>query len=263
MLSIGDFARLGRISVRMLRHYDGIGLLVPARVDPVTGYRWYDAAQLSRLNRVLALKDLGFSLDQVRSMVDDEVGVDELRGMLRLRHAELVEQISADRERLARVERRLRTIEKEGTMSEQEYVVKQLEGLRVAARTTVVESMEKVGEVVGPNFEALVDRLGAPAGPAVAFYDVHEDGSVAASSALPYDGGPGEGYDIVELPPVPRAATVLHRGSMDTIGDTWQELVRHVEASGHRATGLAREVYLAMPPGDPDAWVTELQEPLD
>ena len=241
MLSIGDFARLGRISVRMLRHYDGIGLLVPARVDPVTGYRWYDAAQLPRLNRVLALKDLGFSLDQVRSMVDDEVGVDELRGMLRLRHAELVEQISADRERLARVERRL----------------------RVAARTTVVESMEKVGEVVGPNFEALVERLGVPAGPAVAFYDVHEDGSVAASSALPYDGGPGEGYDIVELPPVPRAATVLHHGSMDTIGDTWQELVRHVEGSGHRATGLAREVYLAMPPGDPDAWVTELQEPLE
>ena len=58
MLSIGDFARLGLVSVRMLRHYDGIGLLEPARVDPVTGYRWYDAAQLPRLNRILALKDL-------------------------------------------------------------------------------------------------------------------------------------------------------------------------------------------------------------
>ena len=64
MLSIGDFARLGQVSVRMLRHYDGIGLLEPARVDPATGYRWYDAGQFTRLNRILALKDLGFTLDQ-------------------------------------------------------------------------------------------------------------------------------------------------------------------------------------------------------
>ena len=264
MLSIGDFARLGRISVRMLRHYDAIGLLVPARVDPVTGYRWYDAAQLPRLNRVLALKDLGFSLDQVRSMVDDEVGAEELRGMLRLRHAELVEQISADRQRLARVERRLRTIEREGTHV-RAGVRRQGAGGSPGRRPD-----DRGGEYGEGRRGRRAELRGAgrAAGrpgrrPASRSTTCTRTASVAASSALPYDGGPGEGYDIVELPPVPRAATVLHHGSMDTIGDTWQELVRHVEASGHRATGLAREVYLAMPPGDPDAWVTELQEPLE
>ena len=59
MFSIGDFARHGRVSVRMLRHYDALGLLRPAHVDPVTGYRSYRAAQLSRLNRIVALKELG------------------------------------------------------------------------------------------------------------------------------------------------------------------------------------------------------------
>src|SRR5919197_4544907 len=100
MFSIGDFARHGRVSVRMLRHYDAIGLLPPARVDPATGYRTYDAAQLSRLNRIVALKDLGFTLEQVRSILDDKVSVDELRGMLRLREADLQSRLAADTARL-------------------------------------------------------------------------------------------------------------------------------------------------------------------
>src|SRR3954453_7817166 len=104
MFSIGDFAGLGRVSVRMLRHYDALGLLRPAYVDPHSGYRFYTAAQLRVLNRVIALKDLGFSLHQVQSMIEDKpsnhpaqpptsglkaITIGELRGMLRLRRAEL------------------------------------------------------------------------------------------------------------------------------------------------------------------------------
>src|SRR4029453_9108019 len=110
MFSIGDFANLGRVSVRMLRHYDAIGLLRPARVDPASGYRFYTAAQLSRLNRgralkdlgspaharrlnrVIALKDLGLTLQQVQDSLDEKVDVGELRGMLRLRRAQLAAQ---------------------------------------------------------------------------------------------------------------------------------------------------------------------------
>lgn len=62
MISIGDFARLGRVSVRMLRHYDEIGLLRPARVDQSIEYRYDRAVQLSQLNRIIGLKDLGFFL---------------------------------------------------------------------------------------------------------------------------------------------------------------------------------------------------------
>ncbi|SFH81936.1 DNA-binding transcriptional regulator, MerR family [Amycolatopsis regifaucium] len=82
MFSIGDFAKHGRVSVRMLRHYDAIGLLRPAHVDPFSGYRSYTGEQLARLNRVIALKDLGFTLTQVQEILDTRIGVDELRGML-------------------------------------------------------------------------------------------------------------------------------------------------------------------------------------
>ena len=126
MFSIGDFARHGQVSVRMLRHYDAIGLLRPAHVDGATGYRSYEAQQLSRLNRIVALKDLGFTLEHVRSVLDDKVGVEELRGMLVLRQAQLQAQIATDTARLAQVEARLHLVEREGAMPTEDIQIKRL-----------------------------------------------------------------------------------------------------------------------------------------
>jgi DNA-binding transcriptional MerR regulator len=82
MFTIGDFARHGRVSVRMLRHYDATGLLRPDHVDPASGYRYYTAVQLARLNRITALKDLGCTLQQVQDIVDEKVSAEQLRGTL-------------------------------------------------------------------------------------------------------------------------------------------------------------------------------------
>ena len=92
MFSIGEFARLGGVSARTLRHYDEIALLRPAAVDPCTGYRGYTAAQLGQLSRIIALKELGLSLPQVRRLIGG-VTLDELRGMLALRRAQLEQEI--------------------------------------------------------------------------------------------------------------------------------------------------------------------------
>ena len=155
MLTIGEFARYAGVSVRMLRHYDALGLLVPARVDPGTGYRHYAAAQLARANRLVALKDLGFTLEQVGSVLDAEVGIEQLTGMLTLRRAQIREQMSADDQRLRAIEARLRMIEKEGTMSELEFVEKPLPAVCLAQLTTEVGSQAEIGEQVGPLFDRL------------------------------------------------------------------------------------------------------------
>ena len=107
--SIGEFARLGGVSVRTLRHYDEIGLLRPATVDPDTGYRGYSAAQLGQINRVMALKELGLSLAQVRRLLDG-VTLGELRGMLLLRRAQLEHELDQHKNQLLGVEARLRSI---------------------------------------------------------------------------------------------------------------------------------------------------------
>lgn len=148
MLSIREFARHAGVSVRMLRHYDAVGLLVPAQVDPVTGYRSYAASQLPRL---VALKGLGFTLEQVGPIPDAQVSAEELCGMLTLRRAQIAEQIESDRVRLQQIERRLRTIEKEGVMSDLEYVEKSLPPVRLAQLVSRVDSQSEIG----PMFQRL------------------------------------------------------------------------------------------------------------
>ena len=80
MLRIGEFSQLGQVSVRTLHHYDERGLLKPAEIDNWTGYRFYSVKQLPRLNRILALKDLGFSLDQISRLVDDTLPANSCAG---------------------------------------------------------------------------------------------------------------------------------------------------------------------------------------
>lgn len=89
MLRIGDFSKLSLVSVKTLRYYDELGLLKPVRVDDTTGYRYYSADQLPRLHRILALKDLGLSLEQVGELLRDNLTAEEIRGMLRLKVAEV------------------------------------------------------------------------------------------------------------------------------------------------------------------------------
>ncbi|MCL7489907.1 MerR family transcriptional regulator [Streptomyces sp. MCA2] len=177
MFSIGDFAQYGRVSARMLRHYDAIGLLRPARTDPVSGYRYYEAAQLARLNRIIALKDLGFSLQQVGAILAEEVSVPELRGMLRLRRAELEASLTAAGARLAQVEARLRTIESEGRMSADDVVVKRTGAVLLAELSGIAASYgpEDIGPVIQPLYGELCRRLETagvtPAGPGLAYYE--------------------------------------------------------------------------------------------
>ena len=95
MLRIGEFSKLSRVTVKALRWYAEVGLLVPSHIDEETSYRYYSVDQLPRLNRILALKALGFSLEQIASILDS-TGPDEFLRIMRGRRDELEEQISAE-----------------------------------------------------------------------------------------------------------------------------------------------------------------------
>jgi DNA-binding transcriptional MerR regulator len=270
MFSIGEFAGLGRVSVRMLRHYDAIGLLQPAAIDPASGYRFYNAEQLGRLNRVIALKDLGLTLRQVQAILDDQVDVAELRGMLRLRRAQLEAQMTADASRLAGVAARLRMIEREGHMHTEDVVLKEVAPIRVAelAATAASYGPQDIGPVIQPLYPELFRRLDAagvaPAGgPAIAYYEdpAEPSDAVIVHAGMPITAGPqpGYGFEVVDLPPISSAATIIHRGSMDDVPRSLQILASWIEDHGYRPVGYHREVYLEYCPDQAAKGVTELQ----
>jgi DNA-binding transcriptional MerR regulator len=271
MFSIGEFAKHGRVSVRMLRHYDAIGLLPPARVDPFTGYRSYQADQLSRLNRIIALRDLGFGLDQIAELLTEQLDLPQLWGMLRLRQAELRTELAAATAQLGRIEARLRIIESEGQMPEDEVVIKSLPTLRVAELTEVAAGFhpEAIGPVIKPLCAELGRRLQSsqlqPTGPLLAYYEQapDTDDQVVVHAAIPVTGDQRaeDGLPVLDLPGCEQAATIVHRGSMDNVLGTLAVLARWIEANGYSDAGAPRELYLECPE-DVDGWVTELQQPV-
>jgi DNA-binding transcriptional MerR regulator len=268
MFTIGEFATIGRVSVRMLRHYDSIGLLAPARVDGRSGYRYYSADQLRPLNRLLALKDLGFSLDQVRQLLEGSVDAGELRGMLRLRRAELAGRIEADRDRLARVEARLRIIEGE-TMSDVEVSIKPVPPARIAALAATASSTDN-GDV-GPVIQGLYEQLGrhigsgalTPTGPAITAYTPVGAGGLRCRAGITVaaDTAP-DPVEIIDLPGLDAVAAMIHRGVMADIGGSYQRLAVWIEENGYRTDGTAREVYLVGHPEPQEKWITEIQMPV-
>ena len=104
MIRIGDFSKLSRVSIKTLRFYDDKELLKPIHVDEWTGYRYYSFEQLPRLNRILALKDLGFSLGEIGELLDEDVSLEQLRGMLRVRQSDAQKRVLDEQERLERIE---------------------------------------------------------------------------------------------------------------------------------------------------------------
>jgi DNA-binding transcriptional MerR regulator len=261
----------------MLRHYDAIGLIRPACVDPDTGYRFYQASQLDELNRVIALKDLGFTLQQVQAILAEKVTAAELRGMLKLRRAEIQARIEAETTRLARVEARLMTIEDEARAPVDGVVIKRLAPVRVAELTGVATGYEPeaITPVIQPLYHDLWQRLASAgittAGPGVAYYEEAGDGAVVVHAAVPVAVGPGSdepsshsdhGVSIVDLAEVESAAAIIHHGSMDDVLPTGQALARWIDANGYRSAGYAREVTLNWS-CDREQWVTELQQPID
>jgi DNA-binding transcriptional MerR regulator len=112
-LKIGEFANLSRVSARMLRHYDRVGLLKPIHPDESTGYRYYSIEQLPRLKRICALRDLAFTLEEIALLLADDEPAMDLRELLERKQQELRQRMAEDQVRLQRIEVRLQTLDQE------------------------------------------------------------------------------------------------------------------------------------------------------
>ena len=268
MLTIGEFARLGRVSPRMLRHYDELGLLVPERAGPSSGYRLYGVRQLRRLHTIVALRDLGFSLDQIRQVLASEVPAEELRGMFRLRKAQIEQSLGEEQDRLRRVEAHIRALEWSTVM---DIVIKHTQPARVAVASASGLSHADIGAAFGRLMPAVAARLatvGAKPGIGVGIYA--DSGGTAAEGEITLHAGfdigdqdvpDSEAVHVVDLPPLEVAAAVYH-GPGDGILGAWEALVQWIDDSGYRLTGDCRELYHEWDDDDPSRNVMELQQPI-
>jgi DNA-binding transcriptional MerR regulator len=159
MFSIGEFSRIARVTPRQLRHYDELGLFTPERIDPETGYRFYSALQLPRLNGILALKELGLSLTQILRLLDEHISAEEIRGMLTMRKAQIEQTLRDELDRVRSVEARLWQIEEQGELFD-DVVLKAMPARTFLAMRHIVPSKEEGFALMAEVQRALPPLLG-------------------------------------------------------------------------------------------------------
>ncbi|MEM7581219.1 MAG: MerR family transcriptional regulator [Cyanobacteria bacterium P01_A01_bin.80] len=301
MLKIGDFSKLSQVTVKALRLYDQLGLLKPADIDVFTGYRYYSVQQLPRINRILAFKDLGFSLEQIAKLLDDNLPPAEIRGMFRLKQAELNKLLEEEQARLLRVETRLKQIEREDTMTNYEVVIKKIEPVKVAGIRDIMPNYGEMSQLYEELFgyfqqhgikvndycagilhdpeykesdvdvEAVVSVLGAVLilenlqQKGIEVSDYFKESDIDLEAVAKFDGAVPitERIKVYELPGYKQAACVIHQGTYNTINQAYTALLSWIENNGYKIIDSNREVYIVGGnEQDNDSYVTELQFPI-
>jgi len=268
MFKIGDFSKLSRVSVKTLRYYDEIGLLKPAHIDPFTDYRYYSVDQLLILNRILALKDLGLSLEQIAALIVEGLPMDELRGMLRLRLADLQQHIADEQARLARIEARLQALD--ARANSYDIVLKVIAPTPIAGIRATLDSYSQMAGLFGTLGRGLQQHHLIPTSAFMGIYydlefrDFDIDAEAAVNLASAVTTHPSPAFEIHDLPEPGPALCVLYRGAYDAIGQAYSAVMSAIATNQYTIGTVFREIYLRGPEStaNPAEYLTEIQIPV-
>ncbi|MEM7112134.1 MAG: MerR family transcriptional regulator [Chloroflexota bacterium] len=271
MFDTGKFSRMARVSKRTLRYYDSIDLFKPLKVDPETGTRYYSAEQFADLNRILSLKELGMTLEQIRRMLADDVSSEEIYGMLLLKKAEAEQKLLEDIKRLRGIEARLQ--------SPDVYVTQGVVLKSVPERPFLSYRSTLNGEQMFPLYQSIIRRVPRLAGRKNLSYfttlmhwdefdmenmDAELGYYLAKPSASPV--GLSEDVFLTErtLPAVAEMASVILVGGPERYPAGFEAVTRWCEQNGYDINKPERYIFLEMPAdGNPDETVIELQFPVE
>jgi DNA-binding transcriptional MerR regulator len=277
MLKIGQFSRFSRVPAKTLRYYDEIGLLTPAHIDTFTGYRYYAADQLTRLNRILAFKELGLSLEQIAQLLDENLSAAQIGGMLRLKQIEVQQTLDESQARLGRIESLLRLIEREGMMPDGDVTIKKVAPQIIISARLVAPSVEFLKNWFNEQYGRIYRFMGEnnlKDGACMAMYhddpdigyhteDIDSEAVVVVESGTVPSSLP-DGVMTRTLEGTETMASLVHKGSFDTITDTYTALIKWIAANGYHIVGPVREIYVHVPPGaDESTYITEIQYPVE
>ncbi len=274
MFRIGEFAQIAQVSNRQLRFYDQLGLLQPAHTDRQTGYRYYSIRQLPRLNRILALKELGLSLEQIGPLLQDEISPTELRGMLTMKRAQVERALREEEVRLRHIESRITQIDKHGSFDGYDVVTKSVAAAPFLSLRYSCNGMDEAVRMVRSVAEdgAKQIRPGMRDKLVVVARNEREtdelDLEIGYSLTRPTNASVRITGDLVlrasELPAVKTMATIVRQGTNAESHTSFSAIGTWIEANNFEITGPCREVFLEPitgPPGIEGALV-EIQFPV-
>ncbi len=274
MFKIGEFSQIAQVSDNLLRHYDSIDLLKPIHIDEWTGYRYYSASQLPQLNRILALKDLGLSLDEAREVLADNISSGEIRHILANQKSQIEEMIQAEKMRLHRVEARLQQIEAEGALEDLEVLIKHLPPqpfLAMDYRLRLLDDGPEIVRAITQRVEQAIGKKPLKHFAAIFQYDGFSNENVEVEAGMvlakPIDVqvsfSDTDTLTLRELPEVEQVVTLVQHEKNHILFHAYAALGRWLELNNYQLSGAARKLYLTPPdPQEEDHALVEIQFPI-
>lgn len=275
MFKIGDFAVIAQVPASQLRYYDDIGLFKPSHIDPQNGYRYYAIEQLADLNRIIALKNLGLSLDDVRHMLANHIANANIRHLLETKKAEIERRLEEDKARLRQVEVRLHLLEQGIAPSTQPVIVKPIAAQRYLALKRV--SLDQESFVA--EFTHIYDAIHAADIPDRSYCTCIAQNAGYEPDGLHWELGFYVGTSAPEkltvseqiclqckdLPAADHMASIMHVGPLASGGLAYAALSQWIAFHEYHICGPFREIFLvANAPLDVTAsWVMEVQVPIN
>lgn len=259
---IGDFSKIAQLSIKTLRFYHECGLLAPSRVDPESGYRFYDEDTLQRVRIITQLKEMEFSLKEIKDIVDKYTDDAELRPLV-LQKAREVEEKMAEYRRIKHKLDEFIEKEEEWQMDTkiQEIIVKTIPDMLVVAYRFKGKYSD-VGKAFGKLFRAGGSQCAGK--PFSLYYDAEfreEDADIEACILVKKEVVGGE--VTCRVVKGGEALTIIHQGSYETIGNSYKVLFDHMNKHGMKTQLPSREIYLKGPgmilAGNPKRYLTEIQ----
>lgn len=268
MFRIGDFSKLTQVSVRMLRYYDALGLFKPTEVDLFTGYRYYSARQISRLNQIIALRDMGFLTAEIAAILEEAVDDDKLLWRLAEKKREIENTIACESEKLQRLENLMKSIGMESVSMNYEVTLKNVPSYKVASVREVIPAYDREG-LLWKKLGEFADREKITcAGPCFAIYHDREyreaDVDVEVVMCVDQLWEDAGGIRFRETEAVPCMAAMMVPGPFENIARACNALAEWVEKNGYEVNGTARQVCHKGPwnESNPENYLTEIQMPV-
>ena len=273
MFRIGEFSKVAQVSGRLLRYYDQIGLFSPEHTDPNSGYRFYSAHQLSQLNRILVMKELGLSLEQIKQLIARDIATDEIRSMLLRKKAQVEQVVQDELSRLHYLESRLKELNDDKRRSP-DVVLKAIPAQRYLSTREVFPSLKAIHQRVATIYQTIHTQIDKKY---LSYIMLIIHSAIFDSDSLDVEIGSlvdervchaltlpdACTLNITDLAPVDLMATAIHTGGLADIHLTYQALGTWIEDNQYQILGLGREVFIELPrKGFEDDVVAEIQMPV-
>lgn len=268
MFKIGDFSKLSKVSIRMIRYYDEIGLLVPASVDSLTGYRYYAAKQIGEISKIILLRDIGFTSIEIFKFLS-LTDIVSKKKMLESKKIQTLETVSFENHKLEMISSTIRNLDKERSNMDFTVIIKSIPSYKVVSLRQIIPAYDQEG-ILWHKIGGFVQKQKIKCvGLNLAIYhdESCKDSDVDVEVVMQVDEFKEnkDGFVFKNLPSLEKVVSILIPGDYSNIATAFEFLGQWIYSNHYSIVGNVRQIPIKGPWSEknPDDYLTEIQFPVE